>query len=163
MVILYPWSMTDWNEDQSPLIENSMDIPTTLPLLQKFVHKLFLQTTGGDYHVQVLMGSQYDLSTIMQTIGWWLKSTSQGMWLTDLQLVEDTICTGWLLFSAGDYNQEALTQEIWNFTGIQVAIYFRAIDDSKKVDKSKNWTSRCYLLQPLSKHFTSISIKSTKE
>ncbi len=68
------------------------------------MHKLFLHTTGGDYHIQVLMGSEEDLSTIMQTIGWWLKSTSQGMWLTDLQSVEETTCAGWLLFSVGDYD-----------------------------------------------------------
>ncbi len=30
-----------------------------------------------------------------------------------------------------------LTQEIWNFTGVQVALRFRVIDDGKKVDKSK--------------------------
>jgi len=102
MVILYPWATTDRNEAPSQLIENLTDIPTALPLLCKFVHKLFLRTTGGNYHVQVLMGSQEDLATIMQTISWWLKSTSQGMWLTDLQLAEDTMCAGWLLISAGD-------------------------------------------------------------
>jgi len=85
-------------------IENPTDIPLNLPLLKKFVHKLFLHTTGGDYHVQVLMGSEEEFPTIIQTIGWWLKSTSQGMWITDLQSAEETTCTGWLLFSAGDYD-----------------------------------------------------------
>jgi len=47
--------------------------------LNKFVHKLFLHTTGRDYHVQVLMGSEEDLETIIQTIRWWLKSTSKGI------------------------------------------------------------------------------------
>jgi len=136
-IILYPWAAVDCNEDPSPLIENSTDIPNSLPLLCKFVHKLFLRMSGGDYHVQVLMGSQEEISTIMQTIGWWLKSTSQGMWLTDLQAAEDTICVGWLLFSAGNYDREALTQEIYNFTGVQVVVRYRAIDDGKKVDKSK--------------------------
>jgi len=98
---------------------------------------LFLHTTGGDCHAQVLMGTNEDFSTIMQTIGWWLKSTSQGMWLTDLQSTEETMCTGWLLFSASDYDQEKLTQEIWNFIGVQVAICFRAIDDGQKRDKTK--------------------------
>jgi len=95
-----------------PVIENPTDIPITLPSLKKFVHKLFLQTTGGDYHIQVLMGSDDDLNTIMQTIGWWLKSTFQGMWLTDLQSMEEMTCTRWLLFSAGDYDREALSYEI---------------------------------------------------
>jgi len=58
------------------LIKNLMNIPTNLILLKKLVHKLFLQTTGGDCHVQVLMGLEEDLSTIMQMIDWWLKSTT---------------------------------------------------------------------------------------
>ncbi len=119
-----------------PVIENPTDIPITLPSLKKFVHKLFLRTTGGDYHIQVLMGSDDDLNTIMQTIGWWLKSTFQGMWLTDLQAAEETTCAGWLLFSAGDYDREALSYEIWEFTGVQVAIRFRVIEDGKKRDKN---------------------------
>jgi len=95
-----------------PLIENPTDIPTNLPLLKKFVHKLFLCMAGGDYHVQVLMGLEETLEMIMQAIGWWLKSTSQGMWLTDLQSAEETTCAEWLLFSAGEYSWEALSCEI---------------------------------------------------
>jgi len=84
------------------------------------------------------MGMEEDFSTIMQTIGWWLKSTSQGMWLTDLQSAKDTMCARWLLFSADEYDREALTQEIWNFISVQVTICFHAIiDDSKKVDWMK--------------------------
>jgi len=94
------------------------------------------------------MGSQEDLATIMQTIGWWLKSTSEGMWLTDLQSAKDTMCAGWLLFSAGDYEREALVQEIWNFTGIQVAIRFRAIDNGIKPDKSKKNEAKATPTQP---------------
>jgi len=123
-IILYLWAAADWIENPTLIIKNSMDIPTNLIILRKFVHKLFLQTTRGDIHIQVLMGSAEDLSMIMQTIGWWLKSTSQGMWMTDLQAAEDTICAGWLLFWAGDYDREALTQEIWNFTRVQVGPTF---------------------------------------
>jgi len=130
--ILYPWAASDHNEDLSLLIENLTDVPTVLPLLLKFVHNLFLRMSGGDYHIQVLMGSQEDIETLMQTIGWWLKSTRQGMWVTNLQLPEDTTCAGWLLFLAGDYDWEALTQEIWNFTGVLVAVWFCVIDDGKR-------------------------------
>jgi len=140
--ILYPWAASDRIETPMPLIENPTDTPIALIALKKFVHKLFLRTTGGDYHVQVLMGTNEDLTTIMQTIGWWLKSTSQGMWLTDLQSAEETMCAGWLLFLAGDYDRENLTQEIWNFIGVQVAIRFRAIDDGKKRDNSKKTDSK---------------------
>jgi len=135
-IILYPWTAHDWAENLMPVIENLTDIPLTLPNLKKFVHKLFLRTTGGDYHIQVLMGSHEDLMTIMQMIGWWLKSTFQGMWLMDLQSAKETTCTGWLLFSAGNYNREVLSYEIWEFTGAQVAIRFRVIEDGKKWDKN---------------------------
>jgi len=70
------------------------------------------------------MGMEEDLVTIMETIGWWLKSTEQGMWWTDLQMVEDSLCTGWLLFSAEEYDREALSREIWNLTGVLVALCF---------------------------------------
>jgi len=45
----------------------------------------------------------------METIGWWLKSTKQGMWRTDLQTAEEMLCAGWLLFSANKYDQEGLS------------------------------------------------------
>jgi len=64
--ILYPWAASDCLEDMPLLIKNSTNVPMALPLLCKFVHKLFLRTLGGDYHVQVLMGSQEDILTLMQ-------------------------------------------------------------------------------------------------
>jgi len=49
---------------------------------------------------------EVELSTIMEMIGWWLKSMEQGMWKTDLQLAEEMICTGWLLYSIhGTFNR----------------------------------------------------------
>jgi len=77
---------------------------------------------GGVYCVQVLLGTDNDLETIMETIGWWLKSTEQGMWCTDLQTAEESMCAGWLLFSVDEYDHEALSQEIWNLAGVHVAL-----------------------------------------
>ncbi len=131
--LLYPWAERV-RDEEGILIEKPTDIPTALPLFKKFVHKLFLRTTGGAYHVQVLLGTNTDLETIMETIGWWLKSTEQGMWRMDLQDAEDTICAGWLLFSADEYDREALSHEIWNLTGVRVALRFRAIDDGNHKD-----------------------------
>jgi len=62
--------------------------------------------------VQVLLGTDTELSTVMETIRWWLKSIEQGMWKTDLQSAEETICTGWLLYLAKEYDREALCCEI---------------------------------------------------
>jgi len=44
------------------------------------------------------------------------------MWKTDLQLAEETICAGWLLYLAEEYNREALCCKIWNMTGMQIAL-----------------------------------------
>ncbi len=58
----------------------------------------------------------------------------QGMWRMDLQDTEDTLCTGWLLFSANEYDREALSREIWNLTGVRVALCFRVINDGNCKD-----------------------------
>jgi len=134
-IILYPWAVSNCIEQPTQLIENPTDIPLTLPILRKFIHKLFLCTTGGDYHIQVI-GSKEDLSIIMQTVGWWLKSTLQGMWLMDLQSAKEATCAGWSLFSARDYDREELSHKIWEFTGVQVATRFWAIKDGKKREKN---------------------------
>jgi len=127
-------------DEEGILIKNPTDIPMALPLLKKFIHKLFLQTTGGAYHVQVLIGTDNNLETIMETIGWWLKSMEQGMWRMDLQDAEDTLCTGWLLFSADEYDHEALSHKIWNLTGVQVALCFQAIDNGNCKDRKTKST-----------------------
>jgi len=122
-VLIYPWAESV-QDKEGILIKNPTNILMSLPLLKKFVHKLFLQTTGGAYHMQVCMGMEQDLVTIMETIGWRLKSMEQGMWRTDLQMAEDSLCAGWLLFSANEYDREALSQEIWNLTGILMELQF---------------------------------------
>jgi len=119
--LIYPWTSRVCDKE-GLLIENPTDIPTSLPLLKKFVRKLFLCTTGGAYHIQVLLGTTINLAKIMETIRWWCKSTEQGMWHTDLQSAEETLCARWLLFSAKEYNHEALSREIWNLTGVNIAL-----------------------------------------
>jgi len=104
--ILYPWKGKG-RDEEGVLIENPTDIPTALPLLKKFVNKLFLQTTGGNYYIQVLLGTDVDIETIMQTIRWWLKSTEQGMWKAPLQFAKNTVCVRWLLYSADEYYSTA--------------------------------------------------------
>jgi len=137
--LIYPWTSRVCNKE-GLLIKNPTDIPTALPLLKKFKHKLFLCTTGGAYHVQALLGMTINLTEIMEMIGWWLKSTEQGMWRTDLQSAEETLCTRWLLFSAKEYDCKALCQDIWNLTGVNITLRFWAIDDSTKKDTKNKAT-----------------------
>jgi len=54
--LIYLWS-SRIRDDEGILIKNPMDVPMVLPLLKKFVHKLFLRMTRGVYHVQVLLGT----------------------------------------------------------------------------------------------------------
>jgi len=65
--IIYPWAERV-RDEEGILTKNPMNIPTVLPLLKKFMHKLFLCTMGGVYHIQVLLGTEQDLVTIMETI-----------------------------------------------------------------------------------------------
>jgi len=58
------------------------------------------------------------------------------MWHMDLQSAEETICTGWLLYSAEEYDRVVL---IWNLTGVQIMLCFRAIDDGTKFPQSVVW------------------------
>jgi len=132
---IYLWKGKDLDEE-ALLIENPTNIPMVLLLLKKFVNKLFLWTMGGNYYIQALLGTNIDLEMVMQTIGWWLKSTKQGMWKAPLQFVENTVCVGWLLYSPDEYNCKALCWDIWNLTRIQVALYFWVIDDRKKKDSN---------------------------
>jgi len=71
-------------------------------------------------------------------------SMEQGMWCTDLQSAEETICAGWLLYSAEEYDREALCSKIWNLTGIQIELCFRAIDDGTKKDPKNKMPHQHY-------------------
>jgi len=51
------------------------------------------------------------------------------MWPSQLQVAEETTCLGWLLFLTDELDKAALCKEIWQMTGVQVALHFWAIDD----------------------------------
>jgi len=55
-----------------------------------------------------MMGMDINLEMVMQTIWWWLKTMEQGMWKALLQFAENTVCIGWLLYLAEEYDQESL-------------------------------------------------------
>jgi len=62
-------------------------------------------------------------------MGPWLQITKQGMWPCQLPLAEETICLGWLLYSALEYDLLALSQRIKKDTGGNVALRFWIIQD----------------------------------
>jgi len=66
---------------------------------------------------------------IMENIGWWLRSTEQGIWKAQLQQAEETSGLGWLLFLADEFDKDALKAQIWEITGVHMALHYWAIDD----------------------------------
>jgi len=64
---------------------------------------------------------------LVNKMGPWLQITKQGMWPRQLPLAEETICLGWLLYSAPEYDLLALSQRIKKDTGGNVALSFQII------------------------------------
>jgi len=126
--IIYPWSEED-RRQRIPPITNLDEFPTMLSTLRVYAHRLYVRPDGGTCYPQLFFGFMDKPSAIMENIGWWFKSTDQGMWPMTLQNAEDTTCLGWLLYSANEFDREALCREIWQFTGVAVSIRFREIDD----------------------------------
>jgi len=83
---------------------------------------------------------EVDPLTVVDDISWWLQSTKQGMWPSQLQEAEDMVCLGWLLFSTDELDKEALCKEIWQMTGVQVALHYRAIDHGIPKGRAPNTT-----------------------
>jgi len=69
-------------------------------------------------------------NTLVGKIDVWLQVTGQGMWPRQLPLVKQTKCVGWLLFSAPKYNWNELRKQLYQATGVSVALQFRSIQNS---------------------------------
>jgi len=78
-----------------------------------YAHCLYVQPDRGTCYPQLFFGFMDKPSAIVENIGWWFKSTDQGMWPMTLQNAEETTCLGWLLYSANEFDRETLCQEIW--------------------------------------------------
>jgi len=75
---------------------------------KKYAYHLPICPTGGQVYPKVFFGFMEPPDKIMENIGWWLRSTEQGMWKAQLQQVEETTGLGWLLFLADEFDKEAL-------------------------------------------------------
>jgi len=126
--VIYPQMVVDQQAGMT-VIEDPDELPTTLSNLKKYTPKIWLRLKGGTLYPKILVGMEHNPDMVVEDISWWLKSTTQGMWPAQLQDAEETNCLGWLLFSTDKMDKEALHKEIWQMTGVQVAIRFRAIDD----------------------------------
>jgi len=84
-------------------------------------------------HLLVFLGSSVQLAWLVQMLDPWLCTTKQGLWPQPLPLVKQTICLGWLLFSAPEYNLEEIWRAILTATGVQVALHYQIIKDCSPV------------------------------
>jgi len=128
MAVIYPWEEKDWCQC-IPALTKPEELPGMLSNLQIYANKVYIHKDGGTCHPHIFFGFLEPPSKIFANIGWWLKATDQGMWERPLQSAEDSICLGWLLYSADEYDKEALCWEIWQFTGVTVLVQFQAIND----------------------------------
>jgi len=102
-IIIYPWKDDDrWQ--RIPVLAKPEDFPTMLLNLRIYVHRLYLHLDGGTCYPQIFFGFMDKPSAVMENIGWWFKSTDQGMWQMTLQKAEETTCMGWLLYSTDEFD-----------------------------------------------------------
>jgi len=141
---LLPWKVIDHNGD-NPAIEISC-IPQVFFDLHMYVPWLANLTAswttraqlGCMQHPFLFLSSSVSPAQLVHKMGPWLQTTKQGMWPRQLPLAEETICLGWLLYSAPEYNLSALSQQIKKDTGGDVALCFRTIQDSLPVHAIRN-------------------------
>jgi len=114
---------------REPAIDNPEAIPTLLSNMKKYAHRMPIRQKGGLVYPQVFFGFMDPPDRIMENIGWWLCSTEQGIWKAPLQQAKDTTGLGWLLFSADEFDKEALKAQIWETTGVHIALRYWAIDN----------------------------------
>jgi len=86
---------------------------------------------GNTRHPYLFLRSSVQPATLVDKMGPWLRATKQGMWPRQLPLVEQTKCIGWLLYSAPEYDLEELRRLLKRLTGVDVALRFRCIQDSR--------------------------------
>jgi len=127
-IVLYPWKYMDHTSQPaiqlSPEPSNFFDISIYAPQ-----HMSFEWMTGSTRHSLLFLGSSILPETLAKKLNPWLRATKQGLWPRQLPLVEQTICVGWLLFSAPEYNLEELHRTILMATGVEVALRYRTISD----------------------------------
>jgi len=64
----------------------------------------------------------------------------QGMWKAQLQQAKETTGLGWLFFSTNEFDKEVLKSQIWETTGMQVALQYLAINNGTMKQDTANQT-----------------------
>ena len=106
---VYPWQARDHPEN--PAIELA-SAPHDFFNLETYAPRLVCQQagwksraqSGSTRHPYLFMGSSVPPPHLVAAMGPWLCATKQGLWPRQIPLAEQTLCIGWLLFSAPEYD-----------------------------------------------------------
>jgi len=130
-----PWAVTDQNHHNPPIAITTIacaffDLQIYVPGLASVKANLRTRLELGDMRLSsFLLRSSVQPTQLVEKLRPWLSATRQGMWVHQLPLAEQTICIGWLLYSAPEYNLNILRRQIKQDTGIDVALRFHSISD----------------------------------
>jgi len=143
---LYPWRCQD-HTTHPPIKLATID--NTFFDLQVYVPRLASQLDGWRpsiassqtrYPYLWLESSVKPLS-LVAWLSPWLRETKQGMWIRQLPLVEQTVCLGWLIFSAPEYDRNELRRTIKEMSGEDVALRYCMIQKGVKGHTEKDKTT----------------------
>jgi len=142
---LLPWHTSTQDHNTPPIKISS--IPKVFFDLQTYAPRLASTTAswttraelGRTRHPYIFLSSSVPPDQLVGRMGTWLRETKQGMWARQLPLAEQTICIGWLLYSAPEYDLSELRKQLKLISGVNVALRFRSIHDGTraKLERTK--------------------------
>jgi len=135
---LLPWHTSTQDHNTPPIKISS--IPKVFFDLQTYAPRLASTTAswttraelGCMHHPYIFLSLLVPPDQLVDRMGTWLRETKQGMWARQLPLAEQTICIGWLLYSAPEYDLSELRKQLKLISGVNVALRFRSIHDGTR-------------------------------
>jgi len=119
------WKACDQHSVHPPIDKPDM-LAASLPQLQVYVP--CRRSAHRMQYSQLFLGMSLPAHQLLEKISPWLCATCQGLWPRSMSTAEKTVCLGWLLYSAPEYNREAISQAIYKVTGVPVALRLRKIN-----------------------------------
>jgi len=118
--VLYPWTMADRQNGKGPIDDLTQILARSN--LQNYAP--YTEATQGPnrQHRSFVLGSSVEPRRLINQMGPWLRNNGQGMWQRQLNEAEQTVCIGWLLYSAPEYDRMELRLLLRRVTGADVAL-----------------------------------------
>jgi len=99
-------------------------------------------------HRSFVLGSSVKPRRLINQMGPWLHNNGQGMWQWQLNKAEQTVCIGWLLYLAPEYDRTELRLLLRRVTGADVALRFQTIREKQTTPADKSawiWTKALHV------------------